>query len=67
MQGHIGIDEDGEISYGYDGRMSEAQPGNTQPDAFRFVEPMTAQQKLQLADEMLARWMRYRADVMREG
>lgn len=47
--GIIGINADGEIFDGYDGGF-DVPPHN----------PLTADEKRELADEMIARWQRYR-------
>jgi len=56
--GFVGLDDKGQVGRGYDQTLAELE---------EWTEtPMSREEKLIVADEMLARWARYRADVMRQ-
>jgi hypothetical protein len=64
--GYIGINDELEISEGYDGVFPEAQPGY-QSQGDWDDGPLSKEDMLKLADLMIWRWTRYRKAVEGAG
>lgn len=63
--GFIGLNTEGEVSHGYDSRVESARmPLSEDFDPEYDGPPMPPEERVKLANEMIARWTAYRFDAL---